>query len=98
MRFGKSLVLSLAVLVFTLAGFAGDASAQNILVNPDFETGDLTGWVVAGGNANAGVTVQSPDNGPAAPGTNNAFMENFGEAIGLTLKQTTAPGTAMSGK
>ena len=70
---------------------------QNILVNPGFETGDLTGWTVAGGNASAGATIESPDNGPTFPGTNNAYMSNMGEAIGLTLKQTTAPGTATAG-
>ena len=47
----KSLVLCcvLAVLVLPLIG-AGTASAQNVLTNGDFETGDLTGWEIAGGN------------------------------------------------
>ena len=92
MRFGNGLALLCTFAVMVL--FAGTASAQNILTNPGFETGDLTGWVVAGGNASATVTVESPDNGPSAPGTNNAFMNNLGEAIGLTLKQTTLPGSA----
>ena len=99
MKVGKSLVLGciLAVLALPLAGAVGDASAQNLLVNPDFETGDLTGWQVLGGNANATTTVQSPDNGPSLPGTHNAFMDNQGEAIGLTLKQTTPVGSAVAG-
>ena len=97
MRFGKCSIFCLAVAALMLSVVANDASAQNILVNADFETGDLTGWTVAGGNASAGVTVESPDNGPSGPGTNNAYLSNMGEAIGLTLKQTTAPGTAVGG-
>jgi len=96
MQLSKSLVLCTALAVLALP-LAGDASAQNILVNGDFETGDLIGWVVAGGNASAGVTVESGNNGPAAPGNNNAFMENFGEAVGLTMKQTTPVGSISGG-
>jgi hypothetical protein len=88
----------LAVLVLPLIGIGSGASAQNILTNPGFESGDLTGWVVAGSNSVATVAVQSPDNGPALPGTHNAFLENHGEALGLTLKQTTAPGSAAGGQ
>lgn len=90
------------MVLFTVLAIAalttGVASAQNVLVNGDFETGDLTGWVVAGGNASATVSVQSGDNGPSLIGTNNAFMENFGEALGLTLKQTTPVGSATAGQ
>jgi hypothetical protein len=80
-----------------LAATVTAASAANLLTNPGFETGDLTGWLVFGVSANSGVTVQSPDNGPAAPGTHNAFMDNRAEAMGLTLKQSTAPGSAGPG-
>ncbi|MDX2474598.1 MAG: hypothetical protein QNL91_12920 [Candidatus Krumholzibacteria bacterium] len=90
----KSLIA--AILVLSLFGAVG-ASAQNLLTNPGFESGDLTGWTVTGGNASTSVTVESPDNGPALPGSNNAYMVNEGEAIGLTLKQTTAPGSAAGG-
>ena len=95
----KSLVLGciLTVLALPLTGAVTDASAQNVIVKPGFESGDLTGWEVAGGNSVATVTVQSPDNGPTLPGTNNAFLNNLGEAIGLNLKQSTAPGTAAPG-
>lgn len=85
-------ILALAALTATVA------SAQNVLVNGDFETGDLTGWVVAGGNASANVIIQSGDNGPSLLGTHNAYMENFGEAIGLTMKQTTPVGSAQGGQ
>ncbi|MFT5783865.1 MAG: hypothetical protein ACI9JE_001188 [Candidatus Krumholzibacteriia bacterium] len=85
-----------AVLVVSMFGAVG-AMAQNILTNPGFESGNLAGWSVAGGNFATSVTVESPDNGPSLPGTNNAYMVNNGEAIGLTLKQTTASGTAGPG-
>jgi hypothetical protein len=99
MKMGKSLFLScvFAVLALPLFAFVGVASAQNILVNPGFETGDTTGWQVLGGNSVALTTVQSPDNGPSLGGMNNAYMSNMGEAIGLTLKQTTPVGSATAG-
>jgi len=97
MRFDKSLALSCAFAVLVLlAGLAGNASAQNILTNPDFETGDLTGWQVFGSNANATVTVVA-DNGPAAPGASAAYLENLSEAVGLTLKQASPVGSAGEG-
>jgi hypothetical protein len=89
--------LAAAVLVLPLAGAMNPASALGLLSNADFETGTLTSWGVFGGNANAFVTVQSPDNGPSAPGQHNAFMDNHAEAIGLTLKGSTGPGTAAAG-
>lgn len=87
-------VFAVAVLAF---GTMGVASA-NMLVNPDFETGDLTGWQVFGISGSSNVTIDSPDNGPTLPGTHNAYMVNQGEAIGLTLKQTTVPGSATAGE
>ena len=96
MRNSKCLVL--VCMLSLLAFAASSASAQNILINGDFETGDLTGWEVNGVSANSNVTVQSPDNGPTLPGMNNAFMSNFAEAIGLNLKQVTAVGTAGPGE
>lgn len=98
MQISKKLVLLsiFAVLALPLVG-AVDASAQNVLVNGDFETGDFTGWEVAGGNADATATVVGTDNGPSMPGMYNAFMNNLGEAIGLTLKQPTAVGSVSAG-
>lgn len=91
------LLCALALAALPLAGAADLASAQNILDNPGFETGDLTGWTVYGLSAASTVVVQSGDNGPAAPGTFNAFLENRAQAIGLGVKQTTVPGTAAGG-
>jgi hypothetical protein len=87
---------SLCELAQTLA--VGQASAANLLSNADFETGLLPPWAGVGGlGPNATITIQSPDNGPSAPGTHNAFLNNMAEANGLTMAQTTANGTAVPG-
>ena len=75
---------------------AGQACA-NLLTNPGFESGALTGWAALNTNAVATITVQAPDNGPSAPGAYNAFLNNLGEAIGLVLAQTTPNGSATPG-
>jgi len=81
----------------SIMALAGVASAQNLLVNGDFETGDLTGWTVSGLSPNSGVTVESPDNGPTLPGTYNAYLNNSAQAIGLNLRQSTAAGSTGAG-
>ncbi len=95
MQMTKKLVLG--CVLATLVGVAGVASAENVLVNPGFESGDLTGWLVFGASPNSSVTVVSGDNGPSAPGSSCAFMDNHAQAMGLTLKQSTLPGTAGPG-
>lgn len=99
MKNSKSLILSciLAVLVLPLIGTATDASAQNVLVNPGFESGDLTGWEVFGLTGSSTATVQAGDNGPALPGNFNAFLDNQAEALALTLKQSSAAGSGCEG-
>lgn len=94
------MIVGLAMVAFALASFgaADSALAVNLLINPDFETGDLTGWQVFGASPNSSVTIQSPDNGPTFPGEHNAFMDNRAEALGLVLKQSTDPGTATDGE
>ena len=76
---------------------AGVASADNLLVNGDFETGDLTGWEVSGESGSSSGVAQPGDNGPSAAGNYNAFLDNQAQAIGLTLKQPTEVGTAIPG-
>ncbi|NJD17727.1 MAG: hypothetical protein FIA95_00350 [Gemmatimonadetes bacterium] len=91
-------VSSVVVCVATLlVATATAASAAYILSIPGFESGDLSGWQVFGIGGSSYVTVMSPDNGPSAPGTRHAFMDNRAPGLGLTLKQTTAPGTATGG-
>jgi hypothetical protein len=89
MKSWKSILL---VSMLTIA-LAGVANAQNIVVNGDFETGDLTGWQIAG----ATVTALMGDNGIAAPGDYCALMENFVEAYGLNMKQVTPVGSITGG-
>lgn len=95
MRMNKILIIGCVAAV--LAGTAGVASADPVLANPDFETGDLTGWQVFGESPNSGITVVSGENGPAAPGTFSAFLDNQAQALGLTLKQSTPVGSAGPG-
>jgi hypothetical protein len=85
-----------AALFLAFGLVAGDASAQNLLVNPGFEDGNLTGWVLAGESGSSSVSVVA-DNGPTEIGTNAAFLDNQAEAVGLTMKQTTAPGSGGDG-
>lgn len=88
--------VNVMVLCVVLA-LAGAASAQNLLVNGDFETGDLTGWSVSGESPSSGITVESTDNGPTLPGTNFAYLNNSAQAIGLNLRQSTADGSTGEG-
>ena len=88
-----------AILALLILALASVAVADNVVMNPDFETGDLTGWQVFGGSPGAFVAVQGPDNGPSHPGSNHAYMENdTGAAIALLLKQTTPVGTGIAGE
>lgn len=91
-------ILASALCLLALPLTVGQASAANLLGNADFETGSLAPWAGVGGlGPNATVTVQTPDNGPAAPGTHNAFLDNRAEANGLTMAQTTPLGSAVPG-
>ena len=88
MKLAKGMALGCVLAASVLA--IGVADAQNLLINPGFEDGDLSGWVLAGESGSSSVSVVA-DNGPSAPGTNAAFVDNQAEALGLTIKQTTAP-------
>lgn len=83
----------------TLGSIAMPAHAVNLLLNPGFESGSLGPWAGVGGlGPNATIIVRTPDNGPFAPGTHHAFLDNRAEANGLTLAQTTSPGSAIPGQ
>ena len=68
MRLDKGLVIGciLAVLALPLVGAVNDASAQNLILNGDFESGDLTNWEVFGQSATSDVTIETTDNGPTS--------------------------------
>ncbi len=86
-----------AVVLLVLA-VAVSASADNIVLNPGFETGDLTDWQVFGESPSSSATVLSGDNGASAPGDYNCFIDNQAEANAVTLKQSTPVGTAIAGE
>jgi hypothetical protein len=96
MKLEKVTIIACMLTILTLS--VSHVSAENLLINGDFETGDLTGWETAGISASSTITVQAGDNGPFLPGNNNAFLSNEAEALGLLLKQTTVNGTAIAGQ
>ena len=66
--------LSAASVVILLTVFcASDASADNLLVNPGFETGNFAGWTIAGNSISFGVNT---DGTPIA-GAQTPFPPNF---------------------
>lgn len=100
MKFGKSLVLCsmFAVLAIPLVLGVSDARADNLILNPDFESGDLSNWLVFGQSPSSDVVVETGDNGPSAPGTHNAFLDNQAEGLALLLKQSTEAGSGIAGQ
>ena len=84
----------------SLAGlFVGNSVlATNLILNPGFETGDLTSWSVLGASGgSAYANALSGANGPSAPGTFDAYMYNVVPAANLALQQSTALGSAVPG-
>jgi hypothetical protein len=76
----KTRNLLAALLLAATALAAAPASAQNLLVNGDFETGDFSGWTLSPG------TFSMVGNDPlfAQSGNHNAFLE----ATGFIVKQS----------
>ena len=70
--------------------------ATNLILNPGFETGDMTYWSTLGASSGASNTM-SFDNGPSAPGTYSVLMVNSFPASNLALQQSTALGDAVPG-
>ncbi len=76
---------------------ASPAFAANLILNPGFETGDASDWLQLGTGPGASITVASGNNGPSAPGSYSAFMDNTLPANNLALQQSTAIGDAVAG-
>jgi hypothetical protein len=84
----------------SLSGIAGVAVlligntvlAQNLIQNPGFETGDLTGWTPLNVGATATISVLTPGN----PGS-YAWLDNTTLAYNLGLSQTTPNGSVGGG-
>lgn len=93
---GISKFIGSTVCAGALLFVAGQVSA-NLVLNPGFETGSLANWTVLGAGVGASVVASTPDNGPSAPGSFNAFMTNSIPAANLALQQSTALGDAVPG-
>ena len=96
MNISKRMILTSTVAVLALCT-ASFALAGNVIVNGDFESGDLSGWVTAGMSPSSTIDVVAGDNGPSFPGNNSVFMDNQVSGLGLVLKQSTLPGNAGPG-
>ena len=78
---------SAAVFAIALAcTVATSASAQNIVTNPGFETGDLSGWTLHGNTGFIGVTTIG------VGGSNGAFFGPVGSSGGIFQSLATTPG------
>jgi len=96
MQVSKSLLV-LCIFGLLALPLMGVASAQNLLPNGDFETGDLTGWETFSEGPNATITVVTPGNGPSFGGVHHAFLNNQQEALNLGFKASTPVGSAGPG-
>lgn len=76
-----------------LAGFltGSTALAQNLIVNPGFNTGDLTGWTPLNASSGATVSVIPTGGNP----TDYAWLNNTLEANNLALSQATPNGSVV---
>jgi hypothetical protein len=90
----KTTLIALTGVAALLMG--NSALAVNLIVNPGFETGDLSGWLALGAGGSASITVQTPDNGPTATGSFNVYQNNANVAANLALQQTT-PAASVGG-
>jgi beta-glucanase (GH16 family) len=75
----KLLSFTASIAVF-LVIFANASFASNILSNPGFETGDLTGWTTFG-NAIGNVSVEGSE---ATPHGGTSYLKTYGQFIGAT--------------
>jgi hypothetical protein len=77
----------------SLAGLliGNTAFAQNLIVNPGFSTGDLTGWTLLNSGSGATISVISTGGNPG----DYAWLNNTLVANNLALTQTTPNGSAV---
>ena len=89
MKITLKTITILASFIGLLVGNA--AFAQNLILNPGFETGDLTGWTPLNAGPGATISVISTGGNP----TDYAWLNNSLEANNLALSQTTANGSVV---
>jgi hypothetical protein len=82
----KKLLLIIAV----VASAGLTARAQNLVMNPGFETGDFTSWTQFGDTDFTGVDTSSPDGTPPHSGSFLAFFGPVGSDGGI-MQTITAP-------
>jgi len=92
MKTGHRILVVAAVLALAASAFA-----DNLLLNADFETGDLSNWLVFGESPSSGASVVAGDNGPSLPGNHYAFLDNQAQGLALVLKQSTEAGSGVAG-
>jgi hypothetical protein len=91
-RLARTVLGGMVVTVGLAIGISGPAQAVNLVTNGSFETGDFTGWTLAG---NTGFTgVECPGVGFAGPGDGacDAFLGPVGSNGTLSQVLTTIPG------
>jgi hypothetical protein len=81
-----TMTVSLAGLLTTTS-----ALAQNLIVNPGFDTGDLTGWTPLNAETGATISVLPTGGNP----TDYAWLDNTVEAYNLALSQATPNGSVV---
>jgi hypothetical protein len=70
------------------------AQAQAVIVNGDFETGDLTGWTPIGDLTFSGVNTAGALGYGVFAGTYSAYFGTVGSVAGISQVVTTTPGLA----
>lgn len=88
----KTTLKTITIVAGLTAFLTGNAAlAQNLLSNPGFSTGDLTGWTPINASSGATVSVLPSGGNP----TDYAWLNNTLEAYNLALSQTTPNGSAV---
>lgn len=88
-----AITLKTTIGIVSLAGLliGNTAFAQGLILNPDFSTGDLTGWTTSGVTSGATITVNLTGGNPA----DYALFDNTALNNELILSQATAAGSVV---
>lgn len=82
---------TMAAMLAVVAWLDGPSEARaDLIVNGDFETGDFTGWTLAGDTSDP-TTFGVDESNPHSP-THNAYFGPFGDSLTLSQSFATTPG------